>query len=483
MKVSEVVSVAIGLSVTPASQAGFTVPILMVDHADVPVDRRYRQVTRPSYATDLTAATEQVGWCGALWGQEYNPAQAYIGRWVGTATSPQFICSTANATVATWKLIADGSCTVTAAAGADILTELDFTPVTSLADVAVVFNLKLIAGGVSKATCFVDALDRIVLTDLTITGAGSETVVITASGAGTDVTNATYLDIANGFAQGGLAVESLDTSLGEVLALDNTPYLVTQRGGSIVDVVAFATAASSRPKFLMLVDDDADAKDSAATSDFGYQIEALGYNKCQMCYTEHTVNNGAAATQYPDAAAIGQILTQPDKEGGISLALNKMTGLSESGLAADNVTVKPLTTTEITALKAKGYDFLVDPAGQVHLTTGLCAGGNEARVMIGKEFMGTKISEGIYAYLLANDVVTYSDGDLLAIKSIVSYWANELAKRGLLDSTTFDFSNFPTASDFTAAAKATHTMTLSDIFSADVFSSVNDVVMTLSFSV
>ena len=57
MNVQDVVNVSIGLSTTPASQAKFTVPILLVDHADIPIDKRYRTVTKSSYATTLTAAT------------------------------------------------------------------------------------------------------------------------------------------------------------------------------------------------------------------------------------------------------------------------------------------------------------------------------------------------------------------------------------------------------------------------------------------
>lgn len=482
MKISEIINVSIGLSVTPPSQAGFTVPMLLVDHDDVPIDRRYIEVTKSDYATALTAATEQHGWCTALWGQNYNAAKAYIGRWVSADSSPYFVCQSYETTIATWTGVADGCMTVTSTSGSDALAALDFSAVTSIVDVAAVIDAALVSGGVSAVRCAVDALDRVIFSDPAVTGAGADAVVIKASGAGTHIELPAYLNVAAGFAQGGVDLEPLETALSLILAKDNTPYLICQRGGSITQMLALSTAISAMPKYLLLVSDDANGKSSTDTTDIGYKVHALSHNKTQIAYTEHTTDNGAAANQYPDAAAIGEILVRANKEGAVSLAFNPMSGLSESGLDVDNTTVIPLTVGDRTALEGKGYDYLIAPSTVTHLRSGLAAGGQEVRVMIGKEFMSAKISEDFYGYLIANEVVTFSDPDLLALKSIVSYWAEEMAKRGLLDESSFEW-HWPSASEFTAAEKATHTMTLSDVFSAEVFGSVNDVVMTLSFSV
>jgi hypothetical protein len=482
MKISELVNVSIGLSVTPPSQASFNVPLLLVDHADVPIDTRYLEVTRSSYATDLTAATEQVNWCAALWAQNYNPASAYIGRWVSADSSPYFVCVGFETTVATWEAVVDGCFTVTTTAGADILAAVDFTGVTSLADIALVIDGDLVAGGLSGARCTVDALNRIIFTDGGVTGAGADTVVLSASGAGTALEAAAFLNAADGFQVGGVDIEAQGTAMNAILAKDNAPFIMCERGGSIAQVLAFSVAVNALDKILLVVDDDPNAKNSALSTDVGYQIHALTHNKTHMTYTEHTTTVGASANQYPDAATIGEILSRANKEGAISLALNPLTGVSQSGLYTDLTTVIPLTVTERSALEAKGYDYLIKPNTVTHLRHGLAAGGNEMRVMIGKAFMAAKISEEIYGYLVANEVVTFSDPDIQALKGITSYWANEMVDRGLLDADTFEW-DFPSAADFTAATKATHTMTLSNVFSADVLSAVNDIVMTMSFSV
>jgi hypothetical protein len=480
MNTQEIVNVSVSLTAVPASQANFSVPLLLVDHADVPIDRRYRTVTKSSYATALTAATEQVGWCGALWSQNYNPALAYIGRWVSAASSPYCVCVGFETTIATWALVSDGSLTVTTTAGADAITACDFTaPVTTLAQVAAVIDAKLVAGGVSGARCTVDALDRIIFTDAGVTGAGANTVVLSGGGGGTDLYAAAYLNGASSFQQAGLDIEAMGTAVSAILAKTNTPYIICQRGGSIAQVVALSTAVNAMDKILLLVDDDADAKDGTSTADFGYQIEALGHQKTHMTYTEHTVNNGAAATQYPDAAICGEIMPRP--EGSASFALNGFSGLSESGLDSDKTTVVPLTSDERIALEAKGYDYLINPAGVVHLRHGLAAGGNEMRVRIGMAYLAAKVAEDYYVYMLAQPVVTYSNEDITAMKSIVQFYADILVDRKLLSE---DYTiTMPDQSTFTAAVKATHTMTLSNILDAPVMNSVNDVVATLAFTV
>lgn len=479
MNVTEVVNASVSLTAVPASQANFSTPMLLVDHADVPIDRRYRTVTKTSYATSLTASTAQVGWCAALWGQNYNPTTAYIGRWVSAASSPYCVCVGFETTIATWALVTDGSLTVTTNAGADAITGCDFSSCTTLANVAAVIDAKLVAGGVSGARCTVDAISRIIFTDAGETGASAYTVALSGGGGGTDLYTSSYLNGASSFQQAGLDAEALGTALSAILAKDNTPYAICQRGGSIAQVVAFSTAVNALDKILLLVCDDADAKDSTATTDFPYQIEALSHQKTHITYTEHTTNNSAAADQYPDAAICGEIL--PQDEGSVSFALNGLTGLSESGLDPDLTTVIALTSDERSALEDKGCDYLVEPANVTHLAKGLAAGGNEMRVRIGMAYLAAKVAEGYYAYMLAQPVVTYSDEDIQAMKSIVKFYTDILVDRKLLDS---DYTiTMPAASTFTSAVKATHTMTLSNILDATVLSSVNDVVATLAFTI
>ncbi|MCP4550414.1 MAG: hypothetical protein GY835_28480, partial [bacterium] len=56
--IPDIVNASVSLSAVGASQAKFSVPILLVDDSNIPVDRRYRTVTKSSYTTTLTAATD-----------------------------------------------------------------------------------------------------------------------------------------------------------------------------------------------------------------------------------------------------------------------------------------------------------------------------------------------------------------------------------------------------------------------------------------
>jgi hypothetical protein len=481
MNVNEIVNVSIGLTAVPASISSFSEALLLVDHPDVPIDVKYRYVTRSDHTTLLTASTDQAEWCATLWGQNYNPARAAIGRWISAATASYAVCPNATSVVATWTALTNtGQVGIKEGASAAVDINPDFTGDTSMTDVAASFQAAIVAaaGITASYTCTLDALDRITFTSDN-TGSSADAVTLTTPAAGTDLTGSAYLGTETSVA--GYDIETMGTALARIFNVNNVPFVCCQRGASIAQAVAFSTSVNALDKICIIVDDDSDAK-AVSSASIGYQVKALTHNKTYMIYTEHTTTIGAAANQYPDAALIGEVMSRLDKEGALNMALNGLSGVSESGLDIDLTTVIPLTSTERTNLETNGYDYLVEPSNITHLVHGLAAGGNELRVMIGKAYMATKISEDIYAYMIANEVVTFSDPDIQAIKSICAYWVAEMVDRGLLDETTIVW-DFPAAADFTSTQKASHTMTLSEVLVVDVLSAVNDITITMSFSI
>lgn len=482
MKVEDIVLTSIGLTASPQSQASFTKSILLVDHADIPIDRRYRSFTKTSYPTGVTASTEHLGWLTTLWSQNYNPAIAYLGRWVSAASSPYMYCTSAAYTAYTG--ISDGTLTVVDSdANEDDITALDFQSCTSLANVATVIETAIQAvgtpniTGLGSVTCTVDILDRIMITHASVTGASAITLSIKPQGTGTDVTGSSYLGTET--VQAGLDAETLGAAQAAIIALNNDPFIWCQRGADIAQGLAFSTASNALSKICIILDDDANAKDSNETSDVGYQIEALSHQKTFLAYSEHTTANGATANQNADAAICGEIM--PQIEAKVHWGQTALLGLSESGLDADKTTTKEMTSDEASALTAKGYDFLTKPAGSTHFTHGLAAGGNEIRVMIGKLYCESRISVGVYGYLLAQPVVTYSDTDIAAIKSIIIRWLDIMVERKVLEAGYV--LTMPSAADFTAATKATHEMVLSDLTDADTQRVVNTITISLTWAV
>lgn len=469
-------SLNIGVSATPPSQSSFGVSMLMVDTEDVAIDKRYRITTKGSYATDLTADSVAAGWCTTLWGQNYNPATAYIGRWVSAASSPYIVFPSANSTITDWQAVAAlGSLKITDGTNDDEMLTMDFTTVTDLDDVCAVIQaaMQAIAApnitGLDTATCEVDVYGRIIIKNST-TGAAAAGISTTTS-AGTDIAVSTLLG-AGEFSQDGLDVESIATAANAVLALDNTPFVLCERGGSIAQKIAFATTTNALSKITLLNIFDTDAKDGSATTDVGYALNALGLQKVHVAYTEWD-------THYPDASLGGEVF--PQTEGTVNLALTPLSAVSESGKGADGTTVLPLTAGERAALKAKGYDFLVRPATLTHFDNGLAAGGYEIRVMFAKMFTEAKTSEDIYGYLIANKVVTFSDEDIAAIKSIVIVRLDQMVERKVLEA-GYEIT-MPLASSFTATEKATHVMTLADISDDETQRAVNSIQVSLNWLV
>lgn len=473
MDLFEVSDVTISLSAVPASQASFNVPILLVDHADVPIDRRYRTVTKTSYTSALTSATAQYNWCSTLWSQTYNPSIAYIGRWVSAASAPYCTHPDATAVASVYAaLAATAAFDIDDGVNNEDITP-DFTGDTTMADVCASIQTALAASvNFATFTCSLDALSRPTIYD-SATGAAAGSFTINTPSAGVDLTGSAYLG--DEISQAGLDAEALGAAYTAIMNVDQTPYIWCQNGGTIAQQVAFSTVINAAKKVLLLVNNDSDAKDSGASTDVGYQIAALSHNRSHIVYTEHT-------SQYPDAAAIGATLSKLNGEGAVSMALNALTGVYQSGLDVDGTTAIPLTSDEKAALEAKGYDYIDTYAGITFLRRGLAAGGNEMRIMIGKDFMGTRIAEANMAYLIANDVVTYSNPDIQAFKGNNEYWAQEMVSRKMLDGDSFVY-NYPDESEFTSSVKSTHVMTLSDVFTSDVQSSVNELVVSMSLTI
>lgn len=471
MNVQEIANVQIGLQAVPASQASFNVPLVLVDHADIPIDKRFTITQQTSFLTDFTASTSHLAWLTALWGQDETAQRAYVGRWVSAASAAYMVFPDATQDAAVYAaLTSTGQMKITEG----VLTEdinPDFTGDTSMANVAASVQVALAASvNFSSYTCTIDQLGRLVITSDN-TGASADAVSASSPAAGTDLTGALYFGTE--FSQAGLDAEALETAMAAILQLDNTPFLMAQIGGSISQVVAFSTAVNALDKFLFLTINDTDASDSSSTTDAAYQIGQLSHQKTHMSYTEHSA-------EYPDATIIGSVMQR--LEGSASVANSSLSGISsKSGLGADGSTVIPLTPAQISALEAKGCDFIISPSTITHMRNGLAAGGNEVRLMVGKAFMAAKISEAVYAYLIANDVVTYSDEDIQAIKGLVDYWASVMVDRKTIEAGYTI--TMPLASSFTAAQKATHTMALSNILTATAQSSVNDMTITMSFTI
>lgn len=472
--VQKFANLTINLVSNPAMATKFTVPMLLVDTDDVPIDKRFRKVTPATLSTRLTAASEAALWYEKFWEQNNRLDEGYVGRWVSSDSSPHVIFAVHNTDIDDWTGIADGALTLTDGAASDILTTLNCSAVEDTADICAVIEAALQGislpniTGLDSATCTVDAYNRIVITNST-TGSAAATITATTTGSGTDLTGPTYLGAS--FAQAGLDAESLGAAATAVFALDNTPSCLFERGADTSQQVAFATAMNALEKFVILTDDDVNAENSESATTTGYQIKALNLKNTFLPYSRHD--------DYSDAALAGEVF--PKDEGTISFALTPLNGVSESGLAIDNVTVEPISDAADEALIGFGYDYLCKPISAVHFTHGLCTNGDEARIVLNQLFTQQNVSLEVYQYLVENEVVTFSDRDINAIKGIIIKWLNLSVQRRCIQA-GYEL-DMPSAASFTAAQKATHAMDLLDLTDASVDVAVNAINITLTWSV
>lgn len=461
----------IGLSVTPAGTANFNIPGLITDDDAVPFDQVLRSFTASTYSSSFTSGSDESNWMAALWAQDTGgPDKAYVIRWAKAASAAYCVCPDAVTTISTWTgLAATGQLKIREGASDEDINP-DFTSVTSMADVAAAIQTALQAGILTASyTCTLDDLSRITITSDN-TGASADAVSIDTPAAGTDLSLPAYLGAS--FSQAGFDAEAPETAMNRALARNSEPFAFDLIGGSIAQYVSLSTAIAALSKVAFFTVRDTDAYDSGATTDVGYLIEALGHNQTRILFTRQT-------SQWPSAADMGQTLAK--LEGSANHALTQLTNISLPGLAADGTTIIAMTDDQETALKAKGYDWPVKPINVTHFVHGLAAGGNEMRVMVGKMFIEYQIAVAWYGYLIASDVVTFSDGDIINLGELVRYWLDIAVERKLLDA---DYTlNLPSASDFTAAVKATHIMDLPNISDADVQIAVNKITGTLNWAV
>ena len=475
-KVTDFFRFSINLQSSPQTAEKFSIPMIMVDTDDVPVDTRYRQVTPSTYATRLTADSEAYNWYEQFYAAPQavdppgNTLGGYVGRWVSAAIAAYRIFQDAEDDYSVWVAAAAlGAFNIDDGTNDEDISP-DFTGDTDMDDVAASITAAFVAStNFTGYTCTVDALDRLNING-SATGASAPSFTIDSPAAGTDLSGATYLANSTSFLQAGLDAESIGAAANAVFALDDTPSILFERGGNATQKLAFLSAMDLLEKFTVITDDDTDAEDSETTTTIGYQAKALELDQCHIIYTRHD--------DYGDAAAYGEVL--PQDEGSVDLALTPFNGISVSGLAADGVTAQQIDEAGEEALEGFGYDWFVKPLTYTHLSKGLTPNGDEARIVLCKLWAQYNVSREGYLYLIANKVTTFSDLDVQAIKGIIEKYMDECVVRRCIDAGYV--LTMPSAADFTAAQKASHTMSLTDLADCAIQFAVNNVFASLTWS-
>jgi hypothetical protein len=459
-----------------ATQTTFGLQLFLVDDDQILPDQRIRIVSQSDY-TDLTASTVPRNYANTFFGQKRVPQQLMLGRWVSAATSPYTYSGPALETDYTvWKAISDGTIKFTdSAANTDSITAVDFSAITSAAQIPTVLTAKLAAlvapsiTGLDTSVFEYDALGRLRLL-MSTSGSTAATVTLSDEGTGTDLTSATFLDSANGAAVAGVDAEEPTDAITAISALNDTYYNVHEAGSSDVQQVALAAQIEGLEKLLDLVITDSGALTTGETASVAYQVNNLSYKRTMCIFTKNT-------TEYPDAAVAGTVL--PTDEGTTSWAFEVLSGVTDSG----GGTV--LTTTERTELESKNCNHIETIGSNTFMYNGLTAGGEEKRIMLARDWFVARIREGIFTDQLNQPLSAFDNPTLSRVENRIREVGAEAIARGiLLDTAEFPWTvTIPDADDFTAAERATHTMTITDAFTGYLNSAVNDYVIVGTWSI
>jgi len=464
------VSVTITLQ-TSASPAVAYTQMFLCDSTDVPVDVRYRDTTRSGYTEDLTSTENTYKFAQAFWSQKRTADSLRLGRWISAATASHMIFSSATSTAATYAALTNtGQIGILEAGSAVVDINPNFTGVTTMAGVCAAIEAAM-SGVVAAYTCALDILGRVVITSDN-TGASAAAVSAQTPAAGVDLTGAAYLGTETSIA--GYDAEEPTAAITAISAINDDYYDVAIRGESTTQQQALAAQIEGLRKQLTLVTGVADDKDPTSTTDVPYLLNALGYDNTMIMYTEHTIT---ATGGWVDAAVQGACL--PAEEGSTAWSFEALSGVYASGKDYASSPIA-LTAAEKTALEDKNCNWFETVGNDTYMYPGLNCSGEEKRIVLGRHWLENSMTADIASYKLNNALPAFDDPTLTGIERIIRQYLTEALARGIIIDTearpiTLDM---PTADDFTAAQRASHTMTLSDVFNAYVNSVVNDVTIT-----
>lgn len=452
--------------------------LLLVDDEQIPTDVRFTLHTQQSWDDDFTIGSVPYDYSSVFFGQAApKPNQLMVGRWVSANSNPLFVSGPSyEVDFTVWEAISDGSYTVSDGTNSDAITGNDFTGITALSQILAIMNAELTAFGAPTVTGLntfaweFDALGRLVLRS-SESGASADTIAVITGGGGTDLA-AVIMDAANGSSPPGIDAESLEAAAQAITATGPVGadyFNVHQRGGDDDQMQALAAWIETQKKLSDLVLTAVAVKDPGSTTDLAAVLFALGYKRTLGIYTEHT-------DEYPDAAAAGFFLPLP--EGTAQFEWQDLVGISDSGDPT------PLDATARAALIAKNCSQIEAIDGVTMLYNGLTFGGEEKRLMLGRDWFDAVNQVDIFnAHIRARGF--FFDNDTFAdIERGVRKRGKEAQERDILDDTPerpFVVA-LPDADDIPQSVRDSHTLTEFNLFKGFFKSAIQDYELVGTFS-
>ena len=368
---------------------------------------------------------------------ENQPGEIQFGRFVDDAIAALIECGSSPETdFEVWKLISDGEFAVTIDGGLVELTALDFTSVTSLADVAAVIDTALAANG----DCYF-LINRFNIISGT-TGASSTITLLdtVAAPAGTDISGSDYLDgdvivgptnLGGSILSQGQIAETFATAITAIENVNSDWYamgaLKKYRDGT--DTEDMADEIESRRKMFLIATNDTNVLVLNDTSTFMYYIKNANYKRSAGIYHDNT-------TLYPDASWMGQQL--PKDVGSTNWAFKELAGIAQ-GAEVDIPAV---------VLSELQKDAALDVNCNVYTTVlaadfaylGTMGGGKNVDkegefidIIRNIDFLQARTEEGLMSLLLEKDIIPFTNAGITIVDTRLKSRLDEYGvKQGIL---------------------------------------------------
>jgi len=384
LPVSDVVSVQVFVSPTPAQAPGFGTALILGESAVLPLEQRvktYASLTAITADGFSTSSNEYLK-AQAHFGQLPSPATVKIGARYTTAQAGKLRGSASvSANFASYTGITNGGFDVTVNSTLIQVTALNLSGAASMAAIATLIQTKLNAG-LAGTTCTWTG-SYFLITSPTTGTSSLVTYAAAPTGAGgpTDVSATLGFTLASGaLAVNGIAAESMTDSLNASLNFDAGWYgLLVTTDSTTQDIKDAGAFAQANKRLFGYETNDPNCLITGNTTNLGYFFQQLSYDYVFGIYSGSP--NAAASAM---ARLFVTDFSQPNST--ITLKFKQL-----PGIGADNLT-------EAQRLAIEGYNlnWYTNVAGLIMLANGIAANGRFLDEVQGLDWLSANCAFAIF---------------------------------------------------------------------------------------
>ncbi len=405
MSLSSIVDVQITRQTASVSQAGFGTMLILGFNAAFPERIRFYE-DMDGVLTDFTSSDEEYKAATAAFSQNPRPSRLAIGRADALAAAVYLLdCNQAMAGADSISVTVNGT-VCTAGTLAALGTAID-----AVAGVA--------SAVVAGTPDFTITITADLGTPLTVSGLA----ITTTLGLTATLTNPT-------------PQKTVATALDAIALESDDYYALVLTIQTLASQVTAAAWIEARRKIFFARSSDANVKSAGSTSDIAYLLKAAAYDRSVV------IAHYPSTDDFIDAGWLGKML--PEDPGSATFKFKTIAG----------ATVDILSASESTAVKGKNGNTY-ETVGGVNITSeGVVASGEFIDIIIGIDWLQARIQERVYAKLVQNKKIPFTDAGVAIIENEVRAQLKQGVAVGLLAANPEFTVTVPKVVDVSPADKA-----------------------------